>query len=271
MKITTKNYIITSIMEFCGLVLSVLCVVFFFVGRTMLTYLFGAFGILFIIAFVLFSLVSVQSKRLYDYLAIGFDFFVSVVVCAFMIANIKDDKIQTIVLSLAAAIYGGLLTLIGVAWTIKKSDRDRKEDEKKKAIPLFSFNMLYEPPVGEVIKKLCIPEDLELQYTDEVYVEFENSNRSIAIFDRLFHDNAWFKLQGNNVMLPDKTCFFSFRHSSPNNIFLVVKDSMGKEYAYHIKVLRIRYQEQTHKIFSTVRELNEISFDEMNKSIQKLH
>lgn len=269
MKTTTKNYIITSIMEFCGLVLSVLCVVFFFVGQTMLTYLFGAFGILFIIAFVLFSLVSVQNKRLYDYFAIGFDFFVSVVVCAFMIANIKDDKIQTIVLSLAAAIYGGLLTLIGVAWTIKKSDRDRKEDEEKKAIPLFSFNMLYEQPVGEIIKKVCFPKSLEIQYTDEVYVELENSDRSVVVLDRVFHDGSWFQLQGNTVMLPNKTCFLSFKYNSPNDIYLIVKDAFDKEYAYHIRVLRIKMMADSGKYFNTVREINKIELKEMYSIINK--
>lgn len=263
MKITTKNFIISSIMEFCGLVLSVLCVVFFFVGQTMLTFLFGAFGILLIIAFVLFSLVSVQNKRLYDYLGIGFDFFVSVVVYAFMIASIKDDKIQTIVLSLAAAIYGGLLTLIGVAWTIKKSDRDKKEGEEKRAIPLFSFNMLYEPPAGEIIKKVCFPKSLEIQYTDEIYVELENSDRSVVVLDRVFHDGTWFQLQGNTVMLPNKTCFLSFKYNSPNDIYLIVKDVFSKEYSYHIKAVRIKKMTNNGNYFNTVREINKIELKEM--------
>ena len=269
MKKINKDFIISSTMELCGLVLSILCAVFFFVGQTMLTYLFGAFGILFIIAFVLFSLVSVQNKRLYDYFAIGFDFFVSVVVCAFMIATIKDDKIQTIVLSLAAAIYGGLLTLIGVAWTIKKSDRDRKEDEEKKAIPLFSFNMLYEPPIGEIIKKVCFPKSLEIQYTDEIYVELENSDRSVVVLDRVFHDGTWFQLQGNTVMLPNKTYFLSFKYNSPNDIYLIVKDSFDKEYAYHIRVLRIKMMADSGKYFNTVREINKIELKEMYSIINK--
>lgn len=258
MKKETKEIIISSSMELCGIVFSILCVVFFFVEKTLLIYLFGAFGILFIIAYILFTLISVRGSKFFDYLAFGFDFLVSVAVCAFMIATINDNKIQTIVLSLSAAIYGGLVTLIGVAWTIKKSEKDKKEEEEKKAAPLFSFNMLYEEPSGAIIKKVCFPEDLETQYNDEVYVELENSDRSVVILDRIFHDGTWFKLQGNTVMLPNKSCYISFKYSSPINIQLIAKDVLGKEYLYHIKVVRIKRIDNKGKYFNTVREINKI-------------
>lgn len=271
MKITTKNFIISSIMEFCGLVLSILCVVFFFVGQTMLTYLFGAFGILFIIAFVLFSLVSAQNKRLYDYLFIGFDFFVSVVVCAFMIANIKDDKIQTIVLSLAAAIYGGLLTLIGVAWTIKKSDKDRKEEEIKKERPVFSYNMMKgEPQLNDIMPKMCFSNpSKENKYECDVFVEIENSNRSSFEMKKIHHDNTWVDLEGNRVVLPKAKCILNFRFTdNPGYLFLEVEDMLKIKHYYQLKVLFLNYPVSSGKLFHTVREINEIDVTIMDDLIK---
>lgn len=262
-----KNIITSATIGLAGSILGLLSIIYS--NIELFAYISGSLAILLLIAYVLYDLIYSDDKGLFEYIGIGYNFFVSVVVCAFMIANIKDDKIQTIILSLAAAIYGGLLTLIGVAWTIKKSDRDRKEDEEKKAIPLFSFNMLYKPPVGEIIKKVCFPQSLEFQYKDEVYVELENSDRSVVVLDRIFHDGSWFQLQGNTVMLPNKTYFLSFKYNSPNNIYLIAKDAFDKEYAYHIRVLRIKMMADSGKYFNTVREINKIELKEMYSIINK--
>ena len=270
--IGNSDFIVSLILEFCGLVLSILCVVFFFIDKSLLIYLLGVFGILFIIAFVLFTLVSVQYKRLYDYLAIGFDFFVCVVVCAFMIANIKDDKIQTIVLSLAAAIYGGLLTLIGVAWTIKKSDRDRREDEMKKERPVFSYNMMKgEPKLGDIMPKMCFSDTLEdNKYKCDVFVEIENSNHSAFEIKRIHHDNKWVNMEGNRVVLPEAKCILNFRFTdNPECLFLEVEDLLRIKHYYQLKVLFFNAAISTRKIFHTVREINEIDEDTMNDMIKK--
>lgn len=269
MRKSVKEIIISALIELIGPVLGILSIVFYFAGKTLLIYLFGVFGILFMIAYVLFVLISERGNKLLDYISIGFDFFVSVAVCAFMIASINDNKIQTIILSLSAAIYGGLVTLIGVAWTIKKSEKDKKEEEEKKAAPLFSFNMLYEEPLGPVIKKLCIPENLETEYKDEVYVELENSDRSVVILDGIFHDGAWFKLQANTVMLPNKNCYLSFKYNSPLGIYLITKDTFGKEYAFCIKVVRIKKIDSSGKYFNTVREINSIQLGDISDILNK--
>lgn len=49
------------------------------------------------------------------------------------------ENLQTIITTIVAAVLGGALTLVGVAWTIKKSDKDKREEELQKAKPLFSL------------------------------------------------------------------------------------------------------------------------------------
>ncbi len=53
------------------------------------------------------------------------DFIVGVGISIYLIYIIPNDDLQTIVIAIIAAIYGGLFTLAGVAWTINKSDKDK--------------------------------------------------------------------------------------------------------------------------------------------------
>lgn len=54
-------------------------------------------------------------------------------------AGVDSKTIQNTIVPIYAAAIGGIMTLGGVAWTIKKSDKDRKEDDKKKYRPIINF------------------------------------------------------------------------------------------------------------------------------------
>ena len=56
-------------------------------------------------------------------------------------------------------------------------------------------------------------------------------------------------------MLPNKTCYFSFKYNSPLNIYLVVKDVFEKEYLYHIEVVFLHTVASTGKNFCTIRSI----------------
>ena len=50
-----------------------------------------------------------------------------------------DNTLFSAVVGVYAAILGGGLTLAGVSWTIKHGENQRKDEERRKAQPLFSF------------------------------------------------------------------------------------------------------------------------------------
>lgn len=77
------------------------------------------------------------------------DLIVGVGISVYLIYLIPNATLQQIVIAIVAALYGGLFTLVGVAWTIRKGDADRKsdleritlerkEDERKMYRPVFS-------------------------------------------------------------------------------------------------------------------------------------
>ena len=79
-----------------------------------------------------------QKNAILD-ISIVFDFLLGVGLTVYLIYLIPDEfnNLQTIVTAIIAAVYGGLLTLVGVAWTIRKGDKDRKDEERIKYIPHF--------------------------------------------------------------------------------------------------------------------------------------
>lgn len=89
-----------------------------------------------VVTFVFYNLVLaffniVESLRVWLVLELVFGMGIAI----YLIYIIPDETLQSIIVAIVAAVFGGLFTLIGVAWTFKKGDIDRKEDERKKNIP----------------------------------------------------------------------------------------------------------------------------------------
>ncbi len=83
------------------------------------------------------SFLSSTSKNFI--LKFGFiqDFIVGIGLSIYLIYIIPCNEIKEIVIPIVSALYGGLLTLVGVAWTIKKADADRKKEKNEKVKPLI--------------------------------------------------------------------------------------------------------------------------------------
>ena len=126
-----------------------------------------------------------------------------------LIYEIPDERLQTIVTALTSALIGGVLTLVVVVMTIKKSDMDREKEEINKARPIFSYNMLREEPkLDFIMQKICISDSLEeLEVGYDVYVELENSNLSFFEIKRIYHDDKWVKMEGNTIVLPGSNVY----------------------------------------------------------------
>ena len=191
------------------------------------------------------------------------DFLVGVSLIVYLINLIEDTNLQTIITAVSASVLGGLLTLVGVAWTIKHTNESRKQDEVQRCIPLFSYNMLrQEPRLDVVIQKICFTKlDEDKQFNCGVYVELENSNKNSFIIRRVFHDNTWFEVEGNTTVLPSNKCLFYFNFSDkPESIFLEVEDELSNKHYYQLKVLLIGSKTSHGDILHTVREIVKVDY-----------
>ena len=197
------------------------------------------------------------------------DFILGIGLTVYLIYVIPNDELRNIIIPIVSAVYGGLLTLVGVAWTIRHAQKERKEEEIKKSKPIFTFNMLLNPLDNVTGKKVCFDDSL-VQYPCNVTAEIENSDQSVFSIEKVYHDNKWWTVEGNKIVLPNKVVIFDFNFSTDvNNLFMEVKDILGNSYYYEIKVLNINLvslksgDKNTHK--HTIRELKEISLEEIIK------
>ena len=197
------------------------------------------------------------------------DFILGIGLTVYLIYIIPNDDLRNIIIPIVSAVYGGLLTLVGVAWTIRHTQKEQKEEEIKKSKPIFTFNMLLDPLDNITGKKVCFDDNL-VQYPCNVTAEIENSDQSVFSIEKVYHDNKWWTVEGNRIVLPNKVVIFDFNFSTDvNNLFMEVKDTLGNSYYYEIKVLNINFVSlksgDKNPYKHTIRELKEISLEEIIK------
>lgn len=181
----------------------------------------------------------------------------------------ESQDLFNAVMGIFAGLVGGALTLAGVAWTIRKSDNDRKDEEKKKAKPLFTFDMVYQNINDVTGKKFCFDDNIR-PYSCHVLAIIENSDRSAFRLERIYHDKSWFSISANKVMLPSAKIYLDFTFDDINGLFLEALDTLENKYYYEIKVLFLRNASNKNHLFHTIRELREISEAEILKRINEL-
>lgn len=252
-----------------------LCDLFYmscFIDNLICKYIFGGLILAIVFANLARAFSIPKDKKLFDRFGLVQDFLVGIGLSIYLIYIIPNPDIQSIVIPIIAAVYGGLITLTGVAWTIKKTDKDRKEDEIKKLRPIFSYNMLrQEPSLDVVVQKICIVDPLEKDiYKCEANVELENSNLSPFEIKRIFHDKSWVQMAGNTMVLPGAKCILNFRFTNyPLQLFLEVEDLLKNKYYYQLKVLFLGGNSSSGKMLHTVSEIKEILKIEMDKVIEE--
>lgn len=247
----------------------------YFLGNLICKFVFGCLIMVIVLMNVCFSFVSSNCKTAFQKIGLLQDFLVGIGLTVYLIYLIPEKELQTIILTIVAALYGGLITLVGVAWTIKKSDKDRQEDEIKHEKPYFSFNPQFHEISLNGSEKACFPPiEGEHKYKSEVFVQLENSDKSSFILKKLYHDGKWFELEGNFTVLPSGKCFLSFYFDSPLDIVLAVQDTLGNEYYYTLYVLMVALVNgvelsSSDRPFHTLREIREISKDELSRLVKE--
>ena len=246
-----------------------LCNLFYmscFINNLACKYIFGGLIMLIIFTNLFKSFSYPKDRNPAETWSLLQDFIIGLGLSIYLIYIIPVYDIKEIVIPVVAAVYGGFITLVGVSWTIKKAEKDRKEEEIKKARPVFSYNMLKrEPEFKDDIGKICMSSILEiLDFSCDVYVELENSNLSSFELKRIFHDGKWTILEGNTIVLPSSKCLLNFKFTNePRKIFLEVEDSLLNKYFYQLFVLALEADLSRGCVFHTVKEIKNITKEEM--------
>lgn len=176
----------------------------------------------------------------------------------YLIYIIPIDSLRTIVTAIVAAVYGGLLTLSGVAWTIHRSDKLKKDEEIQKAKPIFTFEMQRANAVDLTVKKVCTICDNEVGADFRCWAILENSNHSVFSIEEIYHDGKWCKAEGNKVVLPNSRVYIDFRLNSLNDIYLKIADSLNNSYYYKLQTEWVGFKADVNGDLLTINDLQEV-------------
>lgn len=262
-------YIIAVTLFVCGILES----------RTM-TFIFGGIADLMLVVSIVLTIGKggLEKKDTFGIILFLIDVLSAVALMTYLIYLIApegNNSLQTTILTMVAAIIGGLLTLSGVAWTIRKTEKDRKEEEIKKSKPVFVINKLFDEPKISEKERCCFDKiDNYQNYQIGVFAEIENSDASVFTVNKVYHDNQWWAMEGDTTILPNKKVIISFRFNKDvNNLFLQVQDALGNSYYYELKVLLMfsitgKKPSENNDFAHTIREINEITLEEITQRLE---
>lgn len=175
------------------------------------------------------------------------------IACGIYYATCRDSALGVAILTMVAAAYGGLLTLGGVAWTIRKGDRDRQEDlrrrdaerkeeARKQFVPYIK--MAYGDPirgsVDSAVHSTLQLNDLSKQYfysfTIKNFYIKNISNTNIILLGVFINDN-YFEFKNDKLVEKDTACEikttknWEYASSEPlQKLIMIIGDMLGNRY-----------------------------------------
>ncbi len=100
-------------------------------------------GLCMIIIFVNLATIVI-SKRKINKIGVMHDFLIGVALTIYLIYVIPDATLQNIVLVIVGALYGGLMTLVGVAWTIVNGQNREEENKHLENLPFLQLEISHD-------------------------------------------------------------------------------------------------------------------------------
>ena len=204
------------------------------IDSLILKYFFG--GIILIFTFYNLSTVFLSNTNPKLNFWLLQDFIVGIAMTIYLVYIIPDEDLQDIIIPIVSGVYGGLLTLVGVAWTIRKTESDRKAEEKKKAEPLFSFNLILDEKLPEtrIICCACAGEANEQVYSN--YAHIVNSDNSNFYIRAIKYKGTWYEVSNANYVIKNHSVYFVFytpQIGEDNfNMYVQMEDILGFKHYY---------------------------------------
>lgn len=217
------------------------------------------FGLI-IILLNIFSLIDCFSQKGRAIQLIPLYVITIIVLTIMLIYMIPVKDLQEIIVVIVASIYGGLMTLGGVAWSIKhnkeersladsKREEERKLEEKKKNCPLFNIFKCNDENFPSRFIKISINEfnginnAMGLESNNNQFIKvsinkfiLENTDyttfyfRGIQINSKIFERTFDLYVKKDSYLVFDFDNQFIYLSEQPNEFNLIVEDLLGNVY-----------------------------------------
>ena len=239
-----------------------------FLGKSMI-FVFGIIAMIMLFSSVI-SVISKgfsASKSIVSTIGIILDIVSVLALIGYLIyLTPNEDGLQDIVLSLTSAVIGGAVTLAGVAWTIKKTDDDRKAEERKKAEPLFSFNILFSNrlPDTRLICGAFADRKSETSYSNIAHLI--NSDNSNFYIDAIRYKGVWYTVNNANYVLKNHDIYFVFYtpeiEDDDIEMYIRIEDVLGNYHYYQF--IYITNKSKNGESYTTMNSMRKATEEEAN-------
>lgn len=211
---------------------------------SMWIYLLGIVIIVIIISILIYTIFKEEKLPVFS---IMIDLLIAVAITCNLIYRIPKRfcGLQEIVTSIVAALYGGVLTLMGVVLTIKRGEKNKSEEVHNGILPyikILTGNKLKENIDNKIVieslnkqndgKKL----DLKKQKNFFSDIFIKSISNSCIIIEKIEINDCEYALKGDvllDMRESARIVLSEYNDSAETNkamIRLYVKDSLGKEY-----------------------------------------
>lgn len=249
----------------------------FIIDNIVCKYIFGCLILIMTLYSLTMSFVSNTIKNGVHRICVLQDFIISIALTVYLIYITPgtlletngivtiDNSLRDIITTIVAAVYGGLLTLVGVAWTIRKGDKDRledrkqfeadrKEEERKKLIPYLKIIVGVQPfeLVRSNIKQSFNLDDEECLtqidgktvygITIDNFIVKNISSHNILLQGILL-DDKFYKFDNQKLLEVNSTCQIQTSRNSEylfakplRQLLICVEDVIGNKYTIACKL-----------------------------------
>ena len=200
-----------------------------------LQFVFGILSLV-IITFNLTQVFLNGQRSLWFFMAL--EFVLALIICGYLIFIIPNCNIQEIVLTIASALLGGILTLVGVAWTIKKGDSDRRETQQLTLKPwIFLMQGYLSQEEKKKLPKYIFTTSGLAQNDAKRFCVLKNTDNGIAILKEISSKRYRYIPIGDAIV--DKNSVFYLYvdfedDDEKEELRLTIEDVLHNEYNYKL-------------------------------------
>lgn len=209
--------------------------------------------LLMIIVFYSLTVSFLSSTPKNFILKFGFiqDFIVGIGLSIYLIYIIPCEEIKEIVIPIVSALYGGILTLIGVAWTIKQNNIDRMNEKRLSVKPLiYPLSCLSDYDYKNAVDLDFIKDDNSK--VKNIIGVIENSDNGILIIESAIVNGEEYKLFNKAVIAKNKAAHvlvYTEKEIDIETIYVIGKDVLGNTIKY-----KLTLNKEKHDIDSIIEE-----------------
>ena len=199
----------------------------FILDSLTLKFIFG--GLIMIVIFMNLSKAFISGKPQLKWGLVQ-DFIVGVGMSVYLIYIIPNADLQNVVIPIVSAVYGGLITLVGVAWTIRKADNDRKADEITRATPYLQIeNIKKDNSCSKLIRVGNYESVQKIMFISNVGSE-------LCLLKYICVDGKYYPIS-NGYIVKNETIRFDVNIVFKEISSLIVSDRFSNHYEFEFKLI----------------------------------